>query len=330
LQNFVYLGDFGAMVRTWMSGDGALLGPQLGTLLALGALFAAALALLAWVYGGGALRLLRGGGLAVPWAFLLGALAFAIPWNLNEADFYFQITFPTVVMMASAAMTAMVVPVRQRVLEAALVILVAVTVLAGWAIPRKSYPLYRYTTELRAGLGERDLLVHWSHWAGGPSLLFMDLPGVERLYPDKLFYKASDPEAVFPRLAGTLDRRLAAGGRVYLFHLLDRQLWNAPWPRLRRRGLDPERWERFFHERYTVIDRGQVAEMPCWELRPKPGSALAPAPAQRIGLPPGDTQSRNSHAHDPNDTQVPQVHPRHGISRTDRRGAGQLPAPALR
>lgn len=324
LQNFVYLGDFGAMVRTWMSGDGALLGPQRGTLLVLGALFVVALALLGWVYGEGALRLLRGGGLAVPWAFVLGALAFAVAWNLNEADFYFPLTFPSVVMMAAAPVSP-----RRWVLEAALVTLVSSTVLAGWAIPRKGYPLYRYNAELRAGLTGRDLLVLWSHWAGGPSLLFMELPGVERLYPDKLFYKENDPEAVFPGLANTLDRRFAAGGRVYLFDVLDREFWNAPWPRLRRRGLDPGRWESFFRERYTVIDRGEVAEIPCWELRPRAGRALAPPPAQSIGLPPGGTQSRNPHAQDPNDSQVPQDHPRHRGPRPDRLGAGQRPATAL-
>jgi hypothetical protein len=97
----------------------------------------------------------------------------------------------------------------------------------------------------------------------------MDLPGVARFYPDKLFYRAADPETVFPRIATIVDRRLAAGGHVYLFNLLDHQFWNAPWPRLRRRGLTPDRWERFFRERYTVLDRGEVAEIPCWELRPK-------------------------------------------------------------
>ncbi|HEX5761078.1 MAG TPA: hypothetical protein VF121_17965 [Thermoanaerobaculia bacterium] len=264
LQNFVYLGDFGAMVRTWMIGDGALLAPERGTLIGLLAVFAAALALLGWAYLGGVLRLLRGDGLVVPWAFLLGALAFAIPWNLNEADFYFPITFPTVAILAAAPVSR-----RRQLLETALVVLVASTVLLGWALPRRTYPLQRYNAELSSRLTERDLVVTWSHWAGGPSLLFMDLPEVWKLYPDKLFYDRDDAEAVFPPLARVLDRRLAGGGRVYLFQVLDGEAWNAPWPRMRPSGLTPERWERFFRDRYTVVDRGEVAEIPCWELLPK-------------------------------------------------------------
>jgi hypothetical protein len=95
----------------------------------------------------------------------------------------------------------------------------------------------------------------------------MDLPGVARLYPDKPFYTTRHPEAVLPAIAQTLDRRLAAGGRVYLFDILGTRTWNAPWPRLRRHGITPERLQGFFRERYTVLDRGRVAEIPCWELR---------------------------------------------------------------
>ena len=68
-----------------------------------------------------------------------------------------------------------------------------------------------------------------------------------------------------------LYRRLADGGRVYLFDILDGRTWNAPWPRLRRKGITPGRLERFFHERYTVLDRREMAEIRCWELRPKAG-----------------------------------------------------------
>ena len=263
IQNFFYVGDFGALVRTWLGGDASVMAAQGRTLLGLGVLFAAAVALLAWIYGGALLRLLRDRGPAMPWAFVLGTLAFAVPWNLNEADFYFQITFPTVVMLAAAPPSP-----RRPALETALVVLVAGSVLLGWALPRRDYPLQRYTAELRSTLTERDLAVLWSHWSGGPSLLFMDLPGVQRLYPDKIAYRTADSGVVFRRVADTIDRRLAEGGRVYLFDILDGRTWNAPWPRLRRKGITPGRLERFFHERYTVLDRGEIAEIRCWELRP--------------------------------------------------------------
>lgn len=262
VQNFVYAGDFGAMARTWMSGDAEALAPARGMLLGLAALFLAAAVLLAWVYGEALLLLLRGRGPAVPWAFLAGALAFAVAWNLNEADFYFQITFPTVALMAAAPAST-----RRGLGEPALLVLVALTVLLGWAVPRRSYPLERYNAELRERLAPGDLTVLWGHWSGGPSLLFMDLRGIERLFPDKLLYTAKDHPAAFRRMERTIDRRLAAGGRVYLFEILDERTWNAPWPTLRRRGITPERMERFFRDRWQVVDRGRPAEIRCWELR---------------------------------------------------------------
>lgn len=286
IQNFFYLGDFGAMVRTWLGGDASVLATQGRTLLALGVLFAIAVALLAWIYGGALLRLLRDRGPAMPWAFVLGTLAFAVPWNLNEADFYFPITFPTVVMLAAAPSSR-----RRPALETALVALVAGSVLFGWALPRRDYPLQRYNAELRSTLTERDLAVLWSHWSGGPSLLFMDLPGVPQLYPDQIAYGTPDSGVVFRRVADTIDRRLADAGRVYLFEILDGRTWNAPWPRLRRKGITPARLEGFFYERYTVLDRGEMAEIRCWELRPKAG----PDPGA-IEIEPGSGSGRSTRA----------------------------------
>lgn len=268
VQNFVYVENLGAMLRTALGGDAALLAGHAGTLATEGAVFLAALALLAWVYLESLRLLARGRGpVAAAWAFLLGTLAFAIPWNLNEADFYFQITFPTVVLMAAARPSA-----GRRVVSVLLLGLVAATVLAGSAIPRKRYPLSRYNAELRSLLTERDLAVHWFEWSGGPSLIFMDLPGVERLHLDRLYQRSVEPERVFAAAAGTFDRRLAGGGRVYLFGILDERAWHAPWPILRRQGITRVRLERSFRERYAVLDRGEVAGIPCWELRPKPAS----------------------------------------------------------
>ena len=125
----------------------------------------------------------------------------------------------------------------------------------------------------------RDLVVHWSQWSGGPSLLFMELPGVQRLFPDQIADRTADSGVVLPRVAETIDRRLAEGGRVYLFDVLDGRTWNAPWPLLRRKGFTPGRLERFFRERYTVLDRGEMAEIRCWELRPKAGGTKGRPPS---------------------------------------------------
>jgi hypothetical protein len=267
VQSFVFVENLGAMLRTALGGDAASLQGHLRTLAAEGAVFLAALALLSWVYLEALLGLFRERGpVAVPWAFLLGALTFAIPWNLNEADFYFQIIFPTVVMMAAAAPSG-----RRRALHLALLALVAVTVLLGSAVPRKRYPLSRYNAELRAHLTDLDLVVHWFNWSGGPSLIFMDLPGVERLHLDRLYELSSDPDRVFPQAAAVFDRRLAAGGRVYLFGVLDGRTWHAPWPMLRPKGITRARLEGLFRERYAVLDHGEVAEIHCWELRPSAG-----------------------------------------------------------
>ena len=265
VQSFVYVGNFGAMLRTWMAGDGSFLAAHRRTFLAEGAVFLAAAALLAWIYGEALLRLVRGrGAVAVPWAFVLGALAFTIPWNLNESDFYFQIVLPTAALIAVLTVAF---PTRSRWITALLLLaLVAGTVLPGWALPKRRYPLSRYNAELRARLTPRDLALYWFDYTGGPSLIFMKLPGVTHLYPDRMYERDPDPARFFPRLAHAVDSRLAAGGRVYLFGILDGRTWHAPWPILRREGLTEPRLETFFRERYRVVDRGEIAEIPCWEL----------------------------------------------------------------
>jgi hypothetical protein len=264
VQSFVYVGNFGAMLRTWMSGDGSFLAVHLRTFVIEGLIFLAAAALLAWIYGESGVRLLRGRGVAaVPWAFVLGALAFAIPWNLNESDFYFQIVLPTVAMMAMMTIGKVA---WRRAAAGLLVTLVAATVLFGWALPKRRYPLSRYNTELRSRLTPRDLAVYWREYNGGPSLIFMKLPGVPRLHPDHLYKR--DPDRFFPRLARAVDSHLAAGGHVYLFGILDGRTWHAPWPVLQREGLTEPALERFFRQRYRVVDRGEIVEIPCWELLP--------------------------------------------------------------
>lgn len=273
VQSFVYVGDFGAMLRTWMSGDGSFLAAHRRTFVIEGLIFLIAAALLAWVYGEAGLRLLRGRGVAaVPWAFVLGALAFAIPWNLNESDFYFQIILPTIAMMGMMGMMgmrAMKATERmawRRVATGLLVALVATTVLFGWALPKRLYPLGHYNAELRSRLTPRDLAVYWLEYNGGPSLIFMKLPGVPRLHPDHLYQR--DPDRFFPHLARAVDGRFAAGGRVYLFGVLDGRTWHAPWPILRREGLTETSLEAFLRQRYRLVDRGEIAEIPCWELMP--------------------------------------------------------------
>lgn len=265
VQSFVFIGNFGAMVRTWMSGDSSFLAAYRGLFLTEGAIFLAALALFAWIYLEALLRLARGRGVAAaPLAFVLGAFAFAVPWNLNEADFYFQITIPVVVLMATAPPAAW-----RLALQALLLALVAGTVLSGWALPKKRYPLSRYEAELRSRLTPRDLAVYWFDYSGGPSLVFLNLPGVPRLHPDRLYEQDPDPGRLFQRLAGATDGHLAAGGRVYLFGILDDRTWHAPWPLLRQKGLTPHRLKDFFQDRYTVVYRGEVAEIRCWELLPQ-------------------------------------------------------------
>lgn len=266
VQNFVWVGSFGPMLRSLMAGDSSFLPAYLGTLVAGGALFLGAAALLAWIYGGALLRLARRSCVtAVPLAFLLATLAFAIPWNLNEADFYFPLTLPTIALIATAPKSA-----GRAAVSILLLVLAAGTSIGGWALPKKSYPLSRYNAELRTRFTSRDLVVHWFVYTGGPSVIFLDLPEVPRLALDRAWELRPGQDRFFPGIAGAIDRRLAQGGRVYLFGILDDRSWDAPWPNLRRQGLTPSRLESFFRERYVVADRGEIAEIPCWELLPKP------------------------------------------------------------
>lgn len=255
VQNFVYVGDFGAMLRSALAGGSASVARHLGAFAAGGTIFLLAAGLLAWAW-------LRRS-LLMPWAFLLGTLVFAIPWNLNEADFYFPITFPTVAMLATAPPSRL-----RRPLTLALAALAAGTTLLGSALPRKHYPLKRHEAELQRRLTRRDVAVHWFEWSGGPSLIFMRLPGVTRTHLDRLYARSSDPRQVLPAAERVWDRSLENGGRVYLFGILDDRDWNAPWPALRRKGVTREALERQLRDRYSVVALGEVAGIPCWELRP--------------------------------------------------------------
>ena len=214
VQSFVYVGDFGAMLRSWLGGDASFLAAHRRAFLAGGALFLAALALVAWIFFEAARRLISerrgrrwGGVAAVPLAFVLGAVAFAVVWNLNEADFYFQITLPTLALLAAAPPAAW-----RMALQALLLVLVASTVLLGWALPRKRYPLHRYEAELRAWLTPRDLAVHWFDYSGGPTLIFMDLPGIARLHPDRIYERDPSRAASFRGWPAPSTAASARGG----------------------------------------------------------------------------------------------------------------------
>jgi hypothetical protein len=91
---------------------------------------------------------------------------------------------------------------------------------------------------------------------------------VTRTHLDRLYALSPDPRQVLPTVERTWDKRLADGGRVYLFGILDDRDWNAPWPMLRRKGITRESLEYQIRDRYTVMDLGDLAGIPCWELRP--------------------------------------------------------------
>jgi hypothetical protein len=261
--NFTYGGDVGAILRSWSSGDIPSLAGYGSLLLVPGLLLALTAAVVAGLHAAALVRLVRGGlGPVTPLVFSCGALLFAAAWNLNESEFYFQITLPTVLLLAwvASASTAQAV--------AALWLVVGLTAnVALFALPKRSYPFWGYVDQLRRALAPRDLVVGFEAYPGRQFIgFFLHHVEVDYLLIDRTLRQTGDPQATLAQIEQRVNGALRGGNRVYVFGVLDERDWNAPWSRLKAMGLRKPELLRFFRERFRVQRREPMAEIPCWEL----------------------------------------------------------------
>lgn len=265
IRNFVALDDLGPVARAWLNGDLAFDASYLPAI-AKDALYAALTGLvLAATYLHTAIRAPKFESPALtPAAFLLGGVAFGLWWNHHEAEFFFQITLPTLVM---AAFVRPVKPARW-VLAGWAALLVTANVVEK-AVPRAAYPMSRYERALGATFGANDLFIIFSEWSGRPQLSQFRLPNIPKWYLDKEFGLSGSVVELFRRTRVLIDASHRRGGRVIVFRMLDERDWDAPWSKLPRMGLSKRRLRDFFEDGYRVVPLGELAEIKVWEIKPK-------------------------------------------------------------
>jgi hypothetical protein len=262
IMNFVYLENLGPLMRAKLNGqltDNINIAPLILRDLAF-AITAACL--LGLIYAASLIQWGRGRpGFATLWSHWLGILIFAMIWNLNEADFFYQLTWPTFAML-------LVNPWR-RFRISVILLVVPLMFLANvvcWAIPKAKYPFYEYAAQLQRDFGPSDLIVCFRAWPGKQSMAFF-LPHLHDhsvLVVDRELQSAGEKVAFYDELRRQL--REQPYRRIVLFQILDPTDYNAPWPEMYQFGVTKQKLQEFFHEQGKISAINPIAEIPCWEL----------------------------------------------------------------
>jgi len=263
VNNFIAAPAMGPVLRAWIAGQIPSLKPYAGELIEQTIPWLGTLALLAAIYLRGLYLGLRGKPMLMPLAFIAGALAWNGFFNINEPEHWFHLTVPTV------ALFLWVFPGRFG--AAALPLWAAVTIalnLALWALPEARYPLKQYQSQLRQEFTDRDLLLYFTTYGGGPNLSFFAL-STPSLAIDDLYEQKPDPDAFYAAVEAQTKAAFARGGRVVVFQALDPENWNAPWMILTRAGMPKAKLVGFFEGHYRVVALDDLADMKAWQLLPK-------------------------------------------------------------
>jgi len=264
--NLIAAQDFGPLVRAWMSGYRDSF-PLTGWIFFSQALpWTAAAILIAIIYIRVALAAWRGAACLMPSAWLLGATAWTVYYNLNDPEHWFQLTVPTVLlclMLFSPAAKRIVLPVW--------VGLAVILNVAFLAVPQARYPLAKYRADVRAMLRPDDLVVAFGDYGGGAHFEFLNPTTTPWFMPDRVFMQAGNVDALFVIMRREIDSALRRGGRVYVFGILEPDNWQGSWDQIAGRGLTKASMFAFFYDNYTIDPIGPVGEIPVWRLKAKPG-----------------------------------------------------------
>jgi hypothetical protein len=263
VNNFIAAPDLGPVLRAWIAGQIPSLKPYAGELIEQSIPFLGTAALLAAIYLRGLYLGFRGKPMLMPLAFVLGALAWNGFFNINEPEHWFHLTVPTV------ALFLFVFPGRFGAV--ALPLWASLTIalnLALWALPEARYPLKQYQAELRQEFTDKDLLLYFTTYGGGPNLSFFGL-STPSLAIDDLYEQKPEASAFYAAVEARTDAAFARGGRVVVFQALDPENWNAPWMILTRAGMNKAKLTGFFEGHYRVEPMGEIAETKAWQLLPR-------------------------------------------------------------
>ena len=267
VNDFIAAPQLGAVVRAWLNGQIPTLRPYAASLLPVLVPWAVTAALLAAIYGRALVVALRGRRCLVPLAFLIGAFAWAIGYNLNDPEHWVNLTAPTLVLFATVFPPVAV--------GLGLPVWATATVainLALFAIPTATYPLRRYEAEIHQQFTQRDLLVYFANYPGRAYLGFFNLSGLRGLKLDLAFEQAPNLTAFFGMLDQAITDTLRDGGRVAVFDVLDGDDWEAPWPNLTAQGLTKDDLYSHLASRFTISRKPGIADLKVWQISLPPGS----------------------------------------------------------
>ncbi len=264
VNNLIYAPDTGPVLRAWISGQVPSLAPYARVLVLQALPSLLTLALLLATYLLAVRAVVSGVSCLVPVAFLCGALAWSAYYDLNDPEHRFLATVPTVILFL------LLVPPRigRLVLPCWAVMTAAINVFI-YAVPYATYPLKTYEAQLRRTFTSNDLLIGFAAYSGGPSVAFLDLPGVPQLRLDTRLDESADLNAFYAGVDRDIAAALARHGRVVVLgNVLDPYDWNAPWVDLPARGVRKQQLIEFFTGHYKVEPAGSIAGLKAWEILP--------------------------------------------------------------
>jgi hypothetical protein len=261
VNNFVAAPQLGAVMRAWLGGQIPTLRHYASRLIPVFIPWAATAVILAAIYGRALITALRGRRCLVPLAFLIGAFAWAVGYNLNDPEHWVNLTAPTLVLFATTFPLVVV--------GLALPVWATVTIainLALFAIPTTTYPLRRYEAEIHQQFNARDLLVYFANYPGRAYLGFFNLSGLRGLKLDLAFEQSGNLTTFFGALDQTLTETLRDGGRVVVFDVLDGDDWEAPWLTLTAQGLTKDALYSHLASHFTVTRMPGIAGLKVWQI----------------------------------------------------------------
>jgi len=261
----------GSVLRGWIAGYVPSLRPYAPALVVQGLPWLATLGLIAVIYVRAAAAALRRHTLLVPLSYLLGALAWAGYYSLNDPEHWFQQTVPMVVLFLLIFQQASI-----RIVLPVWTVITAAVNLATIALPQATYPLARYEAELRRDYSDHDLLIDFAAYPGGHYLGFFSLPGIPTFSLDTAFLTSGDRATFASLVRRRIDDTLGHGGQVVVFGVLDPDSWDAPWPTLIARGLSKTDLRSILADGHAVEPVGEIAEIKAWRVRPLNGPQAAP------------------------------------------------------
>lgn len=262
---FVGLQGLGSTMRAVMAGyvsnPGAVIWDVLPSLVA----FVAIGLFLGWVYLYSVLTLTfkkHAPPIIFPLAFVSGFVAFGIYWQLNEAEFWYQIIVPT-------CLIAVLVLKRPRtpwILGFCMAAL-ALYNLLSFAIPRQNYPLSVYKESAAQKFGVNDLVLYFSAYPGRPTFSFVAGSVEGKVSVDALFFKSKDMDEFLGQLRLSIDKSLAAGGKVYAFEIFEERNWDAPWLALANKGFERKEFTTSMQGAYCIRRLADEYRLPVWSIK---------------------------------------------------------------